>query len=376
MTTFIQLHMLIDYPPSNPNRDDLGRPKTAVVGGHERMRISSQALKRAWRTSDLFQDAMRQSTGVRTKKLGTMIYDDLIEMPDADADSERASRVALDVARGIIGDTSKTFKGVQTDEQTGEVRIESEQLLHFSQDEIQRAKTYAREIYSSDSARKFNKKEAAKEVLGDMGETSAADVAMFGRMIATSPEANIEAAVQVAHAFATHPTRIESDYFTAVDDVFDPRTAGSAHIGETGFGSAIFYQYVCVDWDSLVLNLGGDDELAQRALDALVQACMHITPDGKKNAFAHQSRVKFMLAQRGQTQPCSLFSAFLKPLGRDDHMEQAAAQLMKTHANLAQAYEHEDDHVIFSAVEAQGVGISPLSGVTQFLTKTREVARG
>ncbi|MCO5383530.1 MAG: type I-E CRISPR-associated protein Cas7/Cse4/CasC [Methanosarcina barkeri] len=32
MTIFAQLHVLVSYPPSNLNRDDLGRPKTAVMG--------------------------------------------------------------------------------------------------------------------------------------------------------------------------------------------------------------------------------------------------------------------------------------------------------------------------------------------------------
>ena len=39
---FIQLHLLVSYPPSNPNRDELGQPKTAIVGGTQRSRISSQ----------------------------------------------------------------------------------------------------------------------------------------------------------------------------------------------------------------------------------------------------------------------------------------------------------------------------------------------
>ncbi len=58
MSQFIQLHLLTAYPPSNLNRDDLGRPKTALVGGTERLRVSSQSLKRAWRTSDLFMDSV------------------------------------------------------------------------------------------------------------------------------------------------------------------------------------------------------------------------------------------------------------------------------------------------------------------------------
>lgn len=32
MSRFIQFHLLTSYPPSNLNRDDTGRPKTALVG--------------------------------------------------------------------------------------------------------------------------------------------------------------------------------------------------------------------------------------------------------------------------------------------------------------------------------------------------------
>lgn len=53
MRQYLQLHLLTSYPPANLNRDDLGRPKTAIIGGTTRLRISSQSLKRAWRTSDI-----------------------------------------------------------------------------------------------------------------------------------------------------------------------------------------------------------------------------------------------------------------------------------------------------------------------------------
>ena len=74
MSTFIQLHLLTSYPPSNLNRDDLGRPKTAIMGGKNRLRISSQSLKRAWRTSDLFAEALEGHIGTRTKDMGVEIY--------------------------------------------------------------------------------------------------------------------------------------------------------------------------------------------------------------------------------------------------------------------------------------------------------------
>ncbi|HGG58993.1 MAG TPA: type I-E CRISPR-associated protein Cas7/Cse4/CasC, partial [Gammaproteobacteria bacterium] len=75
MTQFIQLHLLTAYPPSNLNRDDLGRPKTAIVGGSERLRISSQSLKRAWRTSELFESALGEHRGTRTKRLGEQVFE-------------------------------------------------------------------------------------------------------------------------------------------------------------------------------------------------------------------------------------------------------------------------------------------------------------
>ena len=72
MNRFIQLHLLTSYPPSNLNRDDLGRPKTAIMGGVNRLRISSQSLKRAWRTSDVFKEKLSNNIGTRTKEMGSI----------------------------------------------------------------------------------------------------------------------------------------------------------------------------------------------------------------------------------------------------------------------------------------------------------------
>ena len=50
-----EIHMLKNYPPTNLNRDDTGAPKTCLFGGAMRGRISSQCLKRSWRTSPSFR---------------------------------------------------------------------------------------------------------------------------------------------------------------------------------------------------------------------------------------------------------------------------------------------------------------------------------
>ena len=42
----IEFHILQSFPVTCLNRDDVGAPKTAMVGGVQRARVSSQAWKR------------------------------------------------------------------------------------------------------------------------------------------------------------------------------------------------------------------------------------------------------------------------------------------------------------------------------------------
>src|ERR1051325_10555712 len=96
MSHFLQLHLLTFYPPSNLNRDDTGRPKTATVGGVPRLRISSQALKRAWRSSPIFADRLREHRGQRTQRCGEEIEHHL---RDRDIAPERALQIAREITQ-------------------------------------------------------------------------------------------------------------------------------------------------------------------------------------------------------------------------------------------------------------------------------------
>src|SRR5690625_4462902 len=96
MSRFIQIHTLTSYPPANLNRDDLGRPKTAMMGGVERLRVSSQSLKRHWRTSDLFQEALRSHLGTRTKDVGEKVRQKLLELGVTE---KQAEEWAVDIAK-------------------------------------------------------------------------------------------------------------------------------------------------------------------------------------------------------------------------------------------------------------------------------------
>lgn len=59
----IEIHLLQNHSPGNPNRDDVGAPKSAYFGGRLRSRISSQCLKRSIRLFPDFQAALQGDSG-------------------------------------------------------------------------------------------------------------------------------------------------------------------------------------------------------------------------------------------------------------------------------------------------------------------------
>ncbi|MGP9643196.1 MULTISPECIES: type I-E CRISPR-associated protein Cas7/Cse4/CasC [unclassified Halomonas] len=299
MSHFIQLHLLTSYPPSNLNRDDLGRPKTAFMGGARRLRVSSQSLKRNWRTSDLFEEAVDSHKGMRTKRLGKQVFD---RMKNAGADEKVAGNSAEKIA-GVFGKLRKVDKGEKHE-------YEIEQLVHVGPEEVAALEALA------DTLAAEKREPTDDELKGLLARRpTAVDVALFGRMLAAAPSYNVEAACQVAHAITVHAAEVEDDYFTAVDDLNSgDEDRGAAHIGEAGFAAGLFYLYLCIDRDLLVENLQGNTELADRAIGALVESAVKISPKGKQNSFGSRAHASYVLAEKGDQQPRSLSVSFLQPV--------------------------------------------------------------
>lgn len=316
MNKFIQLHLLTSYAPSNLNRDDLGRPKTARMGGSERLRVSSQSLKRNWRCSDVFEQALAGNIGTRTKRFGEKIRQQLTEKGVSE-------KKAKEWAAAIAAQFGKLKKD----------SVEIEQLAHISPEEQQAAITLIDVLAAEDRA------PTTEELALLTSKTTAVDIALFGRMLASSPEFNIEAACQVAHAISVHSVAVEDDYFTAVDDLNDGMDdRGASHIGESGFAAALFYSYICIDKELLAENLNGDLELANKAIAALVEAAVKVSPKGKQNSFASRAYASFVLAEKGSQQPRSLSVAFLKPVLGDDQASEAIRKLQEQTANFDRVY--------------------------------------
>jgi CRISPR system Cascade subunit CasC len=134
-------------------------------------------------------------------------------------------------------------------------------------------------------------------------------------MLADMPDRNVNAACQVAHALSTHKVEMEMDFFTAVDDLKPDDSSGADMMGTVEFNSACFYRYALVDWDLLVRNLGGDEELARATLEAFLHASIEAIPTGKQNTFAAHNPPSFVMAAvREKGTPWSLANAFEAPV--------------------------------------------------------------
>lgn len=341
MSRFIQIHALTIYAPSNLNRDDTGRPKTAKFGGAERLRISSQALKRAIRTSEAFRTRLAGHHGERTQRLGADICAHLVT-------KGLSAEAALEIARKIAEVFGKLK--IATDANPAYI----EQLAFVSPEE-------RKAVFDLADAVAGGKKLPDKS--GDLVESilrksdTAADIAMFGRMLADNPEFNREAAVQVAHAITTHRVEVEDDFYTAVDDLKKPsEDAGAGFIGELGFGSGVFYIYTCVDRALLLKNLGGNKQLAEQALAGLIEGLATASPTGKQASFASRSRASHLRIEKGSQQPRSLAAAFFKPLRGDDLLSASVTELGKLADGMNHAYGPCFDGVAYTMDVASGKG--------------------
>ena len=353
MTTFIQLHLLTAYAPSNLNRDDLGRPKTAKMGNTDRLRISSQSLKRAWRTSDCFYQSLSDHIGVRSRRFARdWVYNPMI-------DNGISEKIAKESAIKIAGQFGKVRNEKSPKDPLA--NLETEQLVHISSNEQQAIKQLVDLLISEKREPTDNEVKLLRK------ENSSIDIALFGRMLADSPAFNIEAACQVSHALGVSTVTIEDDFFTAVDDLNNNDVdAGSAHLGERGFASALFYTYVCISRDLLLENLNGDEILVEKTLKALTESAAKVAPTGMQNSFASRAYTSYLLIEKGSQQPRSLAVAYFNPIRSQDLVNDAITRLEEQRDKFDRVYgQCADSRYVLNSETGEGTLSAALDFVAQ-----------
>lgn len=350
----IQIHLLQNYAPSNLNRDDSGSPKSAVFGGYQRGRISSQCLKRSIRRSMTFSEAFKADDLLadRTKRLPQLISDALRQMGVADE-----VRQAIVARAPEIGQESAKREKATIDPEKAETR----QLIFIGSGEVRAIAEKLLAIYQESGDKKWNSL-GIEEITKQLGASLplSVDIAMFGRMTTSAAFEDVQAAVQVAHALSTNRIVTEYDYFTAVDDL-KPRSedAGAGMIGDVEFNSSTYYKYFNIHWEQLVHNLGGDVDIAARAVLALIEAAALAQPSGKQNSFAAQNLPDFVLVEiSDKNVPVNYANAFLEPANNFNGslMQNAIRKLNDYAASVRAAYGLNGRRAYFAVAAADFAG--------------------
>ena len=328
MSTYVDIHIIQNLPPSCVNRDDSGSPKSAIYGGVRRLRVSSQSWKRAARL--YFDDLLDASdVGVRTKRVAGVLAAKIAE------DAPELTESALSLAEGVF----KTAK-IKLSPPRGKKNApqESGYLMFLSAGQIGRLAELA--ITSARGGEALD----ARTVKKIFKEAHAVDIALFGRMVADDTDLNVDAACQVAHAISTHAAENEYDFFTAVDDEKsrseEEEDAGAGMMGTVEFSSATMYRYATVNLDMLVKNLG-DGEAALRALEVFIKGFCLSMPTGKQNTFANRTVPETVVVSVREDQPVSLVGAFEKPIPQDaDHgyVDRSVESLVRYSSTIEENY--------------------------------------
>jgi len=267
--TRIEYHILQSFPVTCLNRDDVGAPKTAIVGGNTRARVSSQCWKRQVRLA--MQD-FNIKLGIRTKKVAEVVAKACVERG---ATEEQGTACGKIIADAFSKDT----------------------LFFFSDSEAQAFAEYALgKSFDSTALKDTELQKVAKKTLNPA--IDGLDIALFGRMVAQASDLGIEAAASFSHAISTHKVSNEVEFFTALDDLSEEQ--GSAHMGSLEFNSATYYRYISLDLGQLWVSLYGEE--LDKAIEAFTKALFVAVPSARQTTQSGASPWEFakIFVRKGQ----------------------------------------------------------------------------
>ncbi|WP_413809657.1 type I-E CRISPR-associated protein Cas7/Cse4/CasC [Streptomyces sp. OE57] len=316
MTLYLDLSALQSVPVANLNRDDLGSPKQVRYGNALRIRVSSQSWKR------VIRHGVEQDLGEKAARTRMVPVKVQQALQKAGWQAELAAFAGAQVA------ASAGKKGIGT-EKAGHTSV----LLFLPEaaiEELAVVCTEHREALEkgleAQQTAKEKTKAKGKEDPGQLLPPNrietilkqrTASIGLLGRMLAELPDANVDGAAQVAHAFTTHAAEPQRDYFTAVDDWLGEAETGSGHLDTAEFSAGVFYRYATVNITDLLKNLEGDAKAAQTVLASFAEHFLLSLPQAKKNSTAPHTLPDLAYLAVREHRPLSLAAAFETPVASD-----------------------------------------------------------
>ncbi len=305
----LELHIIQSVPVSCLNRDDLNSPKTAVFGGIQRARVSSQSWKRAIR--EMAKElAPEQFKGERTRLMYEPLVKAMVAAGIATADADEG-------AKKVIGEL------VRLDVKSKD-KVKSTTMYFMSPLELQAiAKAYA----ETKDARKSLKAVDAKAL------KDAADISVFGRMVASDHSLTVEAASMFSHALSVHKADNEIDFFSAVDDRQPKEESGAGMTGTLEFNSATYYRFAALNLDMLadaehLGSLSSDER--QTVVRTFIEATIKAVPSARKNTMnGNTLPIYVMGVVREKGHPIQLVNAFETPVKSSQGYSAKSVELLK-----------------------------------------------
>ena len=309
----LEFHILQSFPVSCLNRDDLGTPKSAVIGGVPRARVSSQCWKRAVR---LQLRELGVKTAQRTKLVMRIIAEKCLALGATVEQASNCGKAAASCFTKNVKDGS------------------SDTLLFISDSEAEAIAKFFQE-------HAFNEKEN-KDLLKVCKDNfnpvrDGMDIALFGRMVAEAPEMNVEAAASFAHAISTHRVDPEIDFFTALEDQQQDKS-GAAHMGTTEFNSATYYRYVSLDLGQLAKTMKTEDLLP--SVEAFVKALFLAVPAARQATMSAASPWDYAIVtlRQGQRMQLPFNSAVKRTAEKPDIVVNSIQAMKERYASTKQLY--------------------------------------
>ena len=304
----LELHILQSYPVSCLNRDDVGAPKSAVFGGVTRARISSQCLKRAIRRHATREFANLPFAGLRSRFLAEPFAEALKKHGTPDGEIE--NQVA-EIIKVFSKPDSKHPEQVTT-----AVFLSPGEIDHI-------AKSVAGGESPAQAAKKAQRLDAA-------------DISIFGRMVANDATLNVEGAAQFSHALSVHQAENEIDFFSAVDDrKGDADDAGASMIGTLEFTSALYYRYCALNLNILADadHLGPlETEKRREVVDAFIRGTLLSVPSARQNSMNASTLPAYVLGiAKDKGQPVQLVNAYEAPVSSGAGYRDGSIRKLRRH---------------------------------------------
>ena len=318
----IGFHILQSFPVSCLNRDDVGSPKSALIGGIPRARVSSQCWKRAVR---LALHDLGIQIAERTKLVKAKIMEQC-RMLDQNTSEEIVSEACDQAVKNITGEEKNAKNANEEDSKT---------LFFISNAEASLiARKLIEDSYKCPDAKTLIKLLNGRKFSSDL---DGLDIALFGRMVASFPELNTEAAASFAHAISTHKVTPELDFFTAVDDRKSQDDSGAGHMGLLEYNSATYYRYVSLDLGQLSFNLR--TESIQDAVTAFMKALFIAVPAARQKTMAATCPWNYAIVTLRKGQGIQMpFMAAVKPENGKDIVECSKERLRKSFEDTQKMY--------------------------------------